>query len=359
MSKKNYGFLWSLLITSVILIVVSLFVPIVHIVGHAADELNSVVYDKNVNFLTYIIDAPFFNTDAFDIYYNSTGPVWMATGAIMFNLLLCVGAIVLFILCLIDLISHNKNSIIRNNVLTKKIAYYLGFISIFVAIFSAVSFIVTNSMANGYMEFYVNACPFVVLTIGVLTIIFASRLDKRVLTSANKTRDSLGFAFTGLSTIVSILALFIPIYIEAYFPKTSIYGASTMASDLLYEKPIVDMSGDFAFGLVRFVCFGLFFIAAFIIIYAIIGVIRSLFGKKTIFLSKAIKRWSMALIIGYFLTFSLVLCQTAVLSSSFYFMNILAFTWQFFVILFIPIIPYITSTLIAVEKKQKEITNLE
>ena len=353
MSKKNLGLLWALLIVSATIIVVSLFVPIIQIVGHAADELNTVVYNKTVSFVQYLIDAPFFNTDAYDIYFSATGPVWLATGAIMFNLVVCAGSVVLFILCLIDLIAHNKNLQTRNNVLTKKITYYLGFISIFVAAFSIVSFIVTNKLSNGYMEFYVNACPFVILVLGVLTIIFASKLDKRVLVSANKTKDSLGFAFAGLSTVVSILALFIPIYIEGYFPKQSIYGASTMAVELLHEKPIVDMSGDFAFGLVTYVCFGLFLIAAFIAIYSIIGLIRSLLGKKTIFLSKAIKRWSMALIIGYFFIFCLVLCQTAVLSSSFYFMDILAFTWQFFVILFIPFLPFISTTLISVENKNE------
>ena len=358
MEKKSV-ILWFLLSLSLVIIVCALFVPTVHIVGHMSDEFKTVVYNKSTNFVTYLVDNPFWTTPAADVYFSSTGPVWMATGAIMLNLLVCVMAFMMLVFCIIELCTNNKTLMIKSNVLTKKLCFFAGGGAIFVGIFSIVSFITTTKMANGYEEFFVSACPFVFILLGIIVIILASKLQKRQYLEGNKKKSVWGFAFCGIMSVASFACLFVPVFMEGYLPKTSIFGAASMAGELVYEPSIVNMYGDFAFGIVLYLLIALAFVTVFVFIYSLIGFIRALMGKTTNFLSSRIKRWSMVFLIVYSLIFMLVLCQTAVLSAAFLFDGYLVLNWFFFVLLFIPFLPYIFSTFVQVEKKQKKQKNNE
>lgn len=359
MKKRNLILFSILSCLAGALVLISLFVPMVHIVGHASGPEKTIVYDKTVSFLTYLFDCPFYLTEASDVYFNATGPIWMATSGILLNLLLGVAGITMFCACIFELATINKDNIsIKNNVLAKKISYFVGWFSIIAGAFSIISFIVTTLLSNGYAEFYVNIEPIFIMMLGIAIIILAKFTEKRKTEQvSNKTKNALGFSLTFLFAILSIGLLFVPLYSEYFIGPDylTISKSTTIAEDLAGDKALIDIP----FGLVRFAQFALLIVCAFVLIYSIIGFILTLNNKKTNWLSARVKRWTMTLLIVQTIIFSLVLFQAAAFSSSLYlpafdeFPKLNMFTWLFYIVLFIPYLPYVFSTMITLNKNKK------
>ena len=119
MNKKRVILYCILALLAAGIVAVSLFIPIVHIVGK--DTSSAVVYDKSVSLITYLVDSPFMLTEAFDIYFSASGPIWLATASILFNFLVAIGGFVMFVACIIELCSCKaENLAIKNNILAKK-----------------------------------------------------------------------------------------------------------------------------------------------------------------------------------------------------------------------------------------------
>ena len=118
MNKKKIVFYSILCAVGLAFVLLTLFLPIVNIVAKNSTE--AIAYNKSVGLIEYIIDAPFWNTSASEIYFSATGPVWTATGAILCFGLICVFGFILFLLSIFELATIKKQNLnVKNNVLTK------------------------------------------------------------------------------------------------------------------------------------------------------------------------------------------------------------------------------------------------
>ena len=341
-----------------LLLLVALFVPTVQIVAKNTSE--EIVYNKSVNLIQYLIDSPFWLTDAFDIYFNANGPIWLATASILFNFLLAVGGLVMFVVCLIEICTCKvQNMAIKNNILAKKISLFIGWFTVSVTIFAAVSFIVTTMMANGYAQFNLSVATFAFLGIGAIMIVIAHLTDKRTeQQQTSKIKDSLGFGLSGLLSLFGVGLLFIPQYsVEFGLGVTSLWDVGRAATLIMSDAYIFKTAGDYPFGFATWVMFLLFFVTIFIFIYSLIGFICSLCGKSTLWLSSRVKRWSMTYLIVYSILYMFVLCQSAVwwstaviVETDATFFSLMPYAY---VLMFVPYLPYIFSTMIAFNKKEK------
>ena len=359
MSKKRVILYCILALLAAGIVAVSLFIPIVHIVGK--DTSSVVVYDKSVSLITYLVDSPFMLTEAFDIYFSASGPIWLATASILFNFLVAIGGFVMFVACIIELCSCKaENLAIKNNILAKKISLFVGWLVLILEIFAMVSFIVTTMMANGYVEFNLAFGLFILFGLALVAIVLAHLTGKRVSPqNPSKIKDSLGFAFSGLFAALGIAFLFIPQYsLDFGLGVTSFWDVARKASDIAADPYILHTYGDYPFGFATWVMIGMFAVAAFVFIYSLIGFCMALAGKKTNWLSSRVKRWSMTFLIVYTILYAFILCQLAVLWSTT--VVIEAGVAHFllapyaYALMLVPYLPYIFSTMIAVNKKEKK-----
>ena len=357
MINKKRIFLFSiLLVLSIALIIVALFVPTVSIVAKDTSEI--IVYNKSVSLVQYLIDAPFYLTDAFEIYFNASGPIWMATASILFNFAVAVGGLAMFVCCLVELCTCTaKNLATKNNVLAKKVSLFVGWFTIAIAIFATTSFIVTTMMANDYARFDLSIAPFVLIGLSIVIIVLAHLTDKRAAEqNASKIKNSIGFALSGLISLLGIGLLFIPQFsIEFGLGVTSLWDVGRAATMLAGDPYIFNTMGDYPFGFATWVMFLLFFVCAFVFVYSVIGFIRALCGKSTSWLSSRVKRWSMAYLIIYCVIYLFVFCQLAVLWTSSVIIEIephFMLMPYAYALMLVPYLPYAFSTLISVNKKK-------
>ena len=153
-----------------------------------------------------------------------------------------------------------------------------------------------------------------------------------------------------------LLMVFMPIYSDLFFgpEHSSIIGMSTFANVIASDPDMAKMLGDVPFGISFYVCLAIFVACIFVFVYSLIGLIRSARGKDTRFLSSRVKRWSMAILIAHTVLMFLVICEVAVLFTSLNFEGICVFNILFFVLLFVPYLPYIFSALISSQPKIKK-----
>ena len=361
MSKKKQIITLSFLIAiSIAIVLIALLVPAVHIVGHAADDEKTKVYDQAVSLIQYLKDEPFMTTAAFDVYFSATGPIWMATGALLCNLLIAIGGIALFVACVYELASIAKpNWATKNNVLTKKIAIIVAILSLLLSIFAIISYSITTLLSKGYADFYFDVGPFIMIVVSIGVLYIAKMLTPRVQPQeTNKLKNIIGFSLTTLFTAIILSFMFLPIFssqaeLVVGPGRTSLYGLTQYAEEYMTIPAALSAYLDYPFGFMRYAIFITLFVGAFCFIYSIIGLILSCLGKKTDWLSSRIKRWSMTMIVIQTIMLFLLMCCFAVLESSFYNaefnINILGILT--YVLMFMPYMLYAASTLVSLNKK--------
>ena len=360
MDKKRIIIFSILAFLGAAMVAVSLFLPIVHLI--AKDTSESIVYDKTVNILDYLRDAPFISTSADEIYFNSSGPVWMATGSLMFLILPALLGIIMFVLCVLEICLYKTNNVnIKNNMLAKKFSIFTGSTTLVCAVFAIISFVVTTMMANDYIKFGLGYGLFVLAGIGITTIILACLSCKRERSQqTNKAKNSVGFALVALCALVCAAIPFLPFYSEFLLgpDATTMWQVASKANELQTDISIVRMLGDYPFGFAQWTIFALLLVCAFVFVYALVGFIRALAGRSTNWLSSRTKRWTMALAVVFEVLLFLVLCQFGVLISTFVIVDsvntIFMLTTLGFACIVVPFIPYILSTIISLNKKQKD-----
>ena len=359
MNKKKIIFNSIFICIGIALIFVALFVPFVHLI--ARDTSQVIVYEKSVSFLQYNFDGPFFYTDALDVYFDATGPIWTATGGILMCLIVAVSGLVLTLSSIFDLALCKAKSLnVRNNVLSKKLALFIGYLTISIGVFAIVAFIVTTMLANGYVQFYISVAPCIFIALGIATVVLAHLYGKREQEQNNdKVKNSIGFGLSALFALVSFVFVFLPQYSQDYFGADvrSFFSLSQQASELSIDPYIANTVGDIPIGFVQWGIIALGIATAFMFIYGLIGFIFTLLGKKTNWLSSRIKRWSMAFLITYSVIYFLVLCSAGVLLSTLTlsYDQIYVFMPIAYLLMFIPYLPYVFSTMVSVNKKKKEV----
>ena len=356
MKQKHRTILFSILLfLSISIVFIAIFVPTTQIIAKDAHDI--VVYNKSVNLIQYLIDSPFMLTDATEIYFNATGPIWLATASILFNFLIAIGGIFMFVVCLIELFTHKAQNLkIKENILAKKISLFVGWFTILIAIFAISSFTITTMMANGYVQFNLSIAPFAFIGVGIAIIVLANLTGKRTTPQqTSKTKDSLGFALSGLLSVAGIGLLFIPQYsLDFGLGVTSLWDIGRAATLIMSDSYIFNTFGDYPFGFANWFMFLLFFVTVFIFIYSLIGFIRAICKKSTSWLSSRIKRWTMTYLIIYSLLYMLVICQSAVWwSTTIIFesgrINFSLLPYSY-VLMIVPYLPYTFSTIITSNK---------
>lgn len=112
--------------------------------------------------------------------------------------------------------------------------------------------------------------------------------------------------------------------------------------------------GDYPFGFCTYVCYAMALPCLFVFVYSVIGFIFTLKGKPANWLSSRIKRWSMTILVLATVVFMFVLCQIAVLWSTLVvYEQYCMLKWTAILVALLPFVPYVASTLVSVEKKQK------
>ncbi len=345
---------------SVVLVFISLFLPIVRIVGHAADDEKTVVFDKSISFFQYFRENPFVTTAADEVYFHASGPMWLSAASILLNLLVGVCGVAMFVACLLEIIFCTKDSFaIKNNILAKKISLFVGWFTLLSGLFAAFSFMFTSMLTNGYGEFYSAAGVYLLMLFGLIIIVLAHLTDKRkVVQAINKLKNSIGFALVGILSALCFALVFVPQYAENFIEgSTSMWQVASKAVEFENIDWIRHMAGTYPFGFAQWVIIFLGIITAFLFIYSLIGFILAVCGKNTNWLSSRVKRWSMTMLIMFAVLYVLIMCQHAVLNSTFVIidefetLNFLA--PQFFILIFVPFLPYAASCLISYNKKIK------
>ncbi len=359
MNKKRIIVFSILALLAVVMIVISLFLPAVHLVAKDIDQ--TIVYNKTISLLDYFKDAPFFNTAASEVYFHSSGPVWMATGSLMLLVLPALLGIIMFVLCVLEICFYRANNMnIKNNTLAKKFSIFAGLTTFVCSAFAIISFAITTMMANGYMEFGLTFGPFGLAVVGLISTILAGLSGKREKEQpTNKVKNSVGFALVAIFTLVCAAIPFLPFYTENFFDPSVItmWQAAGKAGELQTDANITNMLGDYPFGFAQWIIIILLLVCALIFVYALVGFIRALSGKTTNWLSLRVKRWTMTLAVIFSVLLFLVLCQIGVMSSTLVIVDgvnkifMLAAISSVYIVL--PFIPYILSTTISVNKKQK------
>ena len=358
MNKKRVILFSVLFVLAVALVLVALLVPEVHLVGKNNSQV--VVYEKSVSLIQYLKDAPFLTTEAWEVYFEASGPIWMSTASIMINLLVAVGGTVMALVCLIEVVLCAANGvIIKSNLLAKKMCIAVGAIAMFEAVFSIASYVVTTSMAGGYVEFNLSIAPFVIFALGLSALVIACFTGKRQPDQyEHKYKNSVGFAMSALLSAVCAILLFYPQFADFYMPPfTSFFDVSRQATSLAAYPDIKAMVGDLPYGVAQYVIYAICAVCAFVLVYSVIGLILTLCNKKTNWLSARVKRWGMALIFVYALMYILVFCQIAVWTSSLYepVAKLIMLQKYAFAFIFVPYLPYMFATMISFNKKPKKV----
>jgi len=361
MNKKRVILFSILFLLAVALVLVALLVPEVHIIGK--DDMRVVVYDKTVNLVQYLQDAPFLTTAASDVYFSATGPIWMATSSILINLILAVGGTVMALACLVEIALCAVNGVAaKDNLLAKRLSIVVGAIAMFVGAYSIASYIVTTMLSNNYVGFGFSAAPIAMCAVGLVVIVLACLTGKREPNQKpSKLKSSVGYALCAILSLMGALVLFFPQFVSVFLElpngaHTSIFDISRQAGELATFENIKDMIGDIPFGVAQYVVFAICGVCAVVFVCSLVGLILTLCNKNTNWLSARVKRWSMVLIVVYTLLYILVFCQVVVLHSTLYYPaeNLLLPTKIFFALMFVPYLPYVFSTEIAYNKKPKE-----
>ena len=347
MADKKYYILRGCTIAIALgLILVTLLVPMVKIAAY--DQTKTLVYDNTVSLLQYSRDLPFWKTDAFDVYFNATGPMWIAVAGILMNYLLLPFSLVIIVLNIVELAFAKKNLAIKNNALLRKLILFLGYFVISIFVLEFVAFLLTTIMANGYALFASSYQNYIALALGIGLLVCGYCLDKKdTEQEPNKIKNCLGFGLCTLTAILGVALLFMPQYSEILTSnKTSFYYITTIVADL----GIAMAGGDYPIGLTRFAIWALILIGLFVFIYSVIGFVMTLKNKPTNWLSAHIKRWSFAFLITYAVLYFFVISGMSVLMSGIYIDEYSFITPLAYFAVFVPFLPYAFACFVSYNK---------
>ena len=337
-------------VLAIALVFVTLFVPMVHIVGK--DDSLNIVYDKTTSLVQYATDIPFLTTAAADVYFTATGPIWMGTTAIMLNYLVVLFAIVLFAVSVFEIASFKVEKFAtKNNTLARKIALVVGYLTVSVVVFEILSFILTTTFAGGYAGFYSVVQNYIVggLGAGVLVCAYMSGKKEKSQTT-NKVKNAVGYGISAFFSAFLIALPFIPIYSYDFFGSAeSLFSLSLRANEFAS-----DSYGEVPIGITTYAVFAMILVGLFVLVYSIVGLILTLKNKETNWLSARTKRWSMALLIVYIVLFMLSIMAIAHLFTSVYIEGLFVYNAFAYIAVFLPFVPYIASTMISWNKVENE-----
>lgn len=344
-NKKKLCVYLIMLILTVGLIVTTLFVPIASVISKTMDSSQEVIDEASGTFnLLGFTNA---TGPLFGASYEAVGPVWLSILGVILNWLV-LGFAALFLGFLVFELCTFKNNkfLLKQNMFTKKLGFVLGYFCASVAVFEIVAFSVTTALADGYFIYSLNVQIFVSLLLGLGIVVCAYLFGKKTndLQTQNKVRDSLAF---GLVVVFSALFL-VFIFVSKTIDGLSFWNMSSLANEI--HEPV---AAEYFIGISQWATFALFFVAGFLLVYCLIGLIKSLKGKNINWLSGAVKRWSMAWLIICIVYLFLMTATTIVLYGCVWFDGNLVLSPLTFVMIVLTIIPYFISTNIPRNKSQK------
>ena len=352
MQRKNV-ILYSILIgiLAVYLLTICL-VPLVNLL--ACDPEQVVVANGAYSLFEFIKANVFFETDAYFVYFNG-GPTWIAVMMIFLQLLLMIGAFVVIVLSIFELVTiKRENLILKQNNITKKLTILFAYFAFMVCALGIASFIITTALANGFIVMSANVQYYVALVLFLACIVVAHLLDKNTQEQNDcKMLNCIGYALNALFALVGAVLVFVPQYSVALLGEdyTSLWSVAMQANFL--PQDAYAAGGDFVLGLSQYVMFSLFLTAAFLFIYSCIGFILTLANKKTVWLSSRIKRWSITYLVIYTLLYIFAIATVCVFVSTLYLIDMPMFTLIAYFAVFVPIVVCLSSNMVSLNKNKK------
>jgi len=346
-----------LAVISLALILTTLFMPLVNIVACASTAEKPVVVNDTFNLIKMTNNNPFWtNLDAFDLYFSADGPIWIANAFILAHYLIIASFAFLFVFAIYEIIVYKKNMLsFKQNVIAKKIGVFSGITTILIFALSLVSFIITNKMAMGYVTFAYSTQGLIIFMLGILTLIFAfisGRKEKEQ--KESKWKNALGFGLTFILTVFAIVLFFIPQYSKYFLGngRESVWDVGFFAN-FVSSGAGFPVGAEYVYGPSQYGMFLSIFVSAFLIVYSLVGFILCLCGRKTDWLSKRIKRWSLTFLIVYMLLYLLEFAIISVTSVTFVIDEFNMILPTFIIAVIIPFLIYVSSNLVSVNRKEK------
>lgn len=334
----------------VALIVTMFLVPIVNVktydmytgdfIPEASGTLNLWAYTKAMMYMM----ATCFEAD---------GPVWLSVLGVVLNWLVLIGAVVLLGFVIFELCTPNKeNWTLKKNATAKKLALVVGYLTVSTFIYEMVAFGVTTALGQGYFNYAVNLQAYFTLALAVGVLVCAYLSGKKVAQEQkpNKARDGVGFAFAAVLSGIFFGLVFAP---QMYDGLSFWQLAGTAGEFATWGYPI---AAEIFVGISQWVTLAMAIPVGFVLVYSVIGFVRCMIGKSTDWLSGAVKRWSMALLVYsfvyLFMMMAAITCYPYYLC--FWFDGQWLITFLPFVMTLLPYGAYIMSTTISHNKKPKE-----
>ena len=286
-----------------------------------------------------------------DTCYVADGPVWLSVLGVALNWLIVFGAAVLLGFVVFELCTPNKENLtLKKNATAKKLALTLGYLVIGAFIYEVVAFGVTTALAFGYFNYAAHAEAYISLALAVGVLVCAYLSGKKVAQGQgpNKARDGVGFAVAGVFAALFFAFVFVP----AALGDMSFWQLSSTANDFAaYGYPI---AAEYFVGISQWMTFAMTVPVGFVLVYSIIGFVRSMQGKSVNWLSGATKRWSMALLVYSFVYLFLMMATIICTFGCFWADGTWVINCLPFVMVLLPYVPYIMSTTISHNKKTNE-----
>lgn len=283
--------------------------------------------------------------------YEADGPVWLSILGVALNWLIVFGAVVLLGFVVFELCTPNKeNWTIKRNATAKKLALTLGYLVVGAFIYEVVAFGVTTALAEGYFSYVAQAQVYVSLALAVGILVCAYLAGKKVAQDQkpSKARDGVGFAVAGVFAALFFAFVFVP----ATIGNMSFWDLSGTASEFAAIGYPVAVS--IFVEISKWMALAMLIPVGFVLVYSIIGFVRTLQGKDVNWLSCRTKRWGMALLIYSFVYLFLMMAALICTWGGFWFDGTWFINFLPFVMVLLPYVPYIMSTTISHNKKPKE-----
>ena len=349
-SKKRVVCFVLLFILAAGLCVTTLVVPMVNIV--ACDTSQTPVFQGTVNLIEYTKQQIFLQPGVDDMFFNATGPLWLATAGLLFNYLVVLMSGILAFVCLLELITSASTKLItRQNMFAKKLGKFVGIVSLIIYIFQIVCFIVTTMMSEGYASFTSDIQIYLGAGLSLFVLIFACLTGKKQNEQEfRKAKNAMGFLYTALFAGATAGVMFLPVFSDLLPTELqSVFNLTTNWASL----GALQAGGDIPIGIIFYALIALGACCAFVFIYSMIGFILSLAGKRANWLSRAVKNWSVLLLIASTIVNVLVLTSVSVLFSAVFVDQFVVFAPLAIVMFVAPYLALFFSNMIAYNKKAK------
>ena len=352
-SKRRVVCFSVIFVLAVALLVTTLIIPMVHVV--ACDSGKNPIFDGTVNLIEYTREQIFLKPGVDGMYFSATGPLWLAPAGIMFNYLVVLMCGILAVVCVFELATSKCTKMLtRQNMFAKKLAKFVALSSLLIYVFQLVCFIVTNMMSGGYAVFDSQLQIYLGLGLSFVLTVFAFAAGKKQKEQkVRKTKNAFGFLYTALFAGATAGVMFLPVYADIYLGEAelkSVFGLARNANMFVGSVPAM---GDLPIGITFYALIALGVCCAFVFVYSLIGFFLALAGKKANWLSRAVKNWSVLLLIASMIVNVLILTTASVLASAAFIDENIIFTPLAAVMFVAPYFTLLFSNMIAHNKKQK------